>query len=134
MQAFAAHLAERVRTGHADLMRLARRRVDEAGMPLTDEELEQLVHGFEQLLLEALEEAGTATRDFFVETAIPAIVASGRATPDAMTGTITAWAVVLSVSLVGSLPEEEREAGTTWLSRFFDGYAAAAARVMREMP
>ena len=132
MQPYAPALAKTVRSGHDEIMRLARLRVADLGIALDEPELEQLIHGFETLLLEALEGRGTDTRDFFLETAIPGVIQAGLQTRDEVVGGVAAWAVLLSTSLVERLPEESREPATLWLSRFFGDYAEATARVARE--
>lgn len=88
---------------------------------LTSSDLEQLLHGFERLLVEALEQRGREVRSIFIETAVPAVVAQGQ-TPPELASAATAFGVMLSTHLVLQLPEDQRAAGLLWFADFFGDY------------
>ena len=132
MEPFAAALAQTIRSGHEEIMDLARIRARQTGVALDDHDLEQLMNGFESLLLEALEERGTEARDLFIETTVPGVIAAGLRTPDQLAGGTAAWGVLLSTALLSRLPDDQRQPAAVWLAGFFGDYAEAAARAARE--
>jgi len=111
----AAHLAETIRARPERLTTLAQR-VPEADY--APDELEQLLRGFEQMLLEDLDGQGHTARDLYLETAIPAVVASGR-TPAMLASGITRFGILLSSDIAADLDRERRAEGIAWLADFF---------------
>ncbi len=87
------------------------------------EELKQLLNGFSALLKEALEDRGSETYDFFIETAVPGMVADGQPTESLLQASAS-FGTLISTDLSGALPREHREAAATWLAMFFGRYVA----------
>ena len=87
------------------------------------EEIEQLLNAFEALVLEGLRAEGTETRDFLLETAVPAIVAGGQPPLDLLRSHIGVF-VLLTERLCGAVPSEHAQDAALWLAGFFAGYGS----------
>lgn len=120
------------RRGH--LAQLARDLAAEQPAAAADvdwDQVDQIMRGFETVILEALRDGTDTSRQLLLETAVPALV-QGGATAAALAGSSTRFGVLLTDVLV-DLPEELAAEGRRWLAAFFDGYvqdvvrAAAAA-------
>jgi hypothetical protein len=95
-----------------------------------DEDLRRIVAGFETLLIEAVE-GRSESMELFLETAIPALVASGRRLPDLM-HTVVTFSVLLSSQLNELLPEPVRAQASLFLATFFGNYAERVAVAARQ--
>lgn len=103
---------------------LARRTIDAVpGMAeaITEDDLRQLLHGFCQMLEEAMAQSSQTTRQFFLETAIPALVASGQGS-STLVHSIGIFAVLLTGAALEELEADDRQAATEWLATFFGDY------------
>ena len=92
--------------GHEELLAVVDRAVAlrPAGAPEYDRDtIEQLIHGFEQLMLEALDDTGNDTRRLFLETAVPAVVAAGE-TPATIARGIATFASLLTAVTAPKMP------------------------------
>jgi hypothetical protein len=89
-------------------------------------EASQLIDGLLALLAEALEGTGTEVRSFFVQTAIPSMVAHDSGPAEIIAGSVR-HCVLMVTDAVRHLPEEDRAAATQWLAKFFGGYVADIA-------
>ena len=92
-----------------------------AAASLGDDDLNQLLNGFEALMLEALEERGDETRRLFLETAVPALVAGGQ-TPASLVHGAAAFSVLLATEIVPLVSEEHRGETAGWLAGFLGAY------------
>jgi hypothetical protein len=128
MAEIAAILAATIRSRPDRVRELAAR------MPSAEDyapdELEQLLHGFERMLLEELEGGGGPTRQLYLETAVPAVVSRGRTAAQIAEGTIR-FGILLTVEIVAELAPEDRGAGAERLAAFFAefGHDAVATAV-----
>ncbi len=92
------------------------------------EELEQLIRGFEALLLEELFQRGRETRELFMETAIPGLVGDGQRVAS-LTHASTTFSLLVAVEVLDEIGPEHRPGATVWLADFFGGYVSEVAAV-----
>ena len=130
MQPFADEIRRLLHDEREQLLALADR-VSATTQRYSDEELHQLLNGFEAMVVEALEGRGTQTRDLFVETAIPAVLAAGES-PSGLVHNTVGFAILLTTHLLDSLPPEHRTEAGDWLAHFFADYCARLTGVIVE--
>lgn len=95
--------------------------------PYPNRDREQFHNAFTMLMRDALEERGDETRRFVIETAVPAMISSGRTALSLLEGQV-AFFTVLSHRLLETTPPELRDGAALWLAR----YAAAFVRDVTE--
>ncbi|HVM18013.1 MAG TPA: hypothetical protein VM290_10575 [Gaiellaceae bacterium] len=131
-------LLDALEATRAEQLALARRAVAEtpemAGR-YGEEDVRQLLNGFETLLTESVDGGGSETREFFIGTAVPALVADGQSPASLVQGTVT-FVTLLATQLGERLPPEHRDEGRVWLAGFFGGYCrdVVAAALEAEQP
>lgn len=86
----------------------------------------QMIDGLLALLAEALEGTGTEVRSFFVQTAIPSMVAHDTDPTEIIAGSVR-HCVLMVTDAVRHMAAEDRDAATQWLAKFFGGYVADIA-------
>ena len=134
MEPYARELRKAVDADPDALFRVAREVV--AGTPsfgperYSDEELHQLLNGFRTLLAEAMEDGGSDTYGFFLETAVPSLVADGQ-TSESLVHAAAAFGALLSMHLIQAVAPERQEDARSWLARFFGRYVADVAAAAR---
>jgi hypothetical protein len=96
-------------------------------------EVTQLVGGVLSLLTEALVGEGTEVRSFFLQTSIQGMVGRGGE----LSGLI-ASAIRLSILLVSDVSrhvaDDDREAATQWLAKFYGDYMAELVLLVTKPP
>ena len=104
------------------MLGLARQVLDQGALVsrTPDDELDQLVRATIAILLEGLE-GGTETRNFVIETAVPAFVAQGE-TPATLAATSVTFAVMLSGLLSSKVSEKHRAETQAWIATFYGAY------------
>ena len=85
-----------------------------------EEDLRQLLNGFEALLVEELG-GGGGTREFFIGTAIPAMVADGQSPASLVQGAAMFGALVTS-EIASRVDADARDDARVWLASFFGAY------------
>ena len=96
----------------------------------SDAELGQLLNGFKALLTEGLEETGSEVFDFFVDTAVPGLVADGQSAATLSQAAAT-FSVFCALWLAEGLSAPNREDGQVWLAGFLGRYVRAVAESAR---
>jgi hypothetical protein len=94
----------------------------------SDAELGQMVDGFVAVIAEGLEGKSRETREFFMETVIPGLIASGSPAPTII-HTVMGWTVRLIADLQAGYEGPDRAEVVDWLAGFFGAYVADIARV-----
>lgn len=122
------------RTSGEEAFLLAQRTV--AGTPemagtFSDEDLRQLMRGFCQLLEEALTDSGSETREFFLGTAIPGLVAAGQE-PLTLVRSTSTFVVLMTAAAIDGLEGADRQDAAEWLAGFFGEYVRDVAAVATE--
>jgi hypothetical protein len=92
---------------------------------------QQSARGFVSLFLEHLRGGATPTRDFWLETLFPSLLAQGETVPNLVrTGTMIN--VAFALQIVPALPAEARAEASAWLARFLGELQADVVRVCME--
>ena len=92
-----------------------------------DRASEQFMRAFLALLREAIQ-GGGEQRDLVMQTAVPALVASGQ-TPEQLVHGHVAFFMVLQARMVAAVPGELRDDAALWLARYAAGYTAEVLEV-----
>lgn len=125
----AAEVLEQAFESDEHLVGLARRILEDfpelGGDRYGDEDIAQILRAFGGLAIESLRGGDGSTREIFLTSAIPAVVAEGE-TPATLARSATLFGIVMSSEIGGSLEGEDKRAATAWLARFFGEYARDA--------
>lgn len=110
-----------IEASHDDLLALARS-VLATGLSTEtpEQQLEQLVRALVAMLLEGLE-GRTETRDFVIETALPAYVEAGESA-SSIAGASVRFAVQLADLLASRVSAENRAAAIEWTADYYATY------------
>lgn len=92
-----------------------------------DRATEQFLRAFLALLREGIA-GGGEQRDLVMQTAVPALVASGQ-TPEQLVHGHVAFFMVLQARIVASVPAELRDDATLWMARYAAGYTCEVLEV-----
>jgi hypothetical protein len=104
-----------------ELRALAESVQDEDADPSLDEAAgEQFLRAFEALLREGFE-GRRDQRDLVMETAVPALVATGQSSAELVEGHV-AFFVILSARLLEEVPANLRDQAGPWLARYAGDY------------
>jgi hypothetical protein len=121
---FGDDLRAAIQASHDDLLALAQRVLSsDLATKTPDEQVGQLVRATEAMLAEALD-GRTDTRDFVLETAVPAYVEAGE-TASTVAGASVRFAVQLADLLAGRVSPEHRAATVEWVAEFYAAYTSA---------
>lgn len=112
-----------------ELPAIAERLTEDADVQRAGDEraTEQFIRAFLALLREGIE-GGGEQRDLVMQTAVPALVASGQTTEQLVHGHV-AFFMVLQARMVNAVPEELRDDAALWLARYAAGYTTEVLEV-----
>ncbi|WP_394837310.1 hypothetical protein LVJ94_10425 [Pendulispora rubella] len=92
----------------------------------TPEAARQMTDGLLKLLVEGLEDRGADVRALYIDTLIPALVASGVPMRGIVGGAVH-LGFIISHDVARHLPPEEREMASEWFANFYADYITELA-------
>lgn len=134
--AVTVELARAFRENHDLLLATARTAMAEnpdAPEGVTETDLEQLINGFQAVVLEDLEQTAARVRDVFIDDVVSVSVALGQS-PGQLARSAAIYGVLLSHVLVERIEPDARDAALRWLARFWGAWSHDVVQRALERP